>query len=81
MSNKLTYNGVADLRTNYPDFFWEKVRPYIGDALRYLQSLKKANSGLPIYMRACSRLSIEANFRTRYYDIFICAVRLLTALF
>ena len=37
MSNKLNYNGVADLRTNYPDFFWEKVRPYIGDALRYLR--------------------------------------------
>ncbi len=37
MSNKLGYNGVADLRTNYPDFFWKTVRPYIGDALRYLR--------------------------------------------
>jgi hypothetical protein len=37
MSNELKYNGVADLRANYPDFFWKKVRPYIGDALRYLQ--------------------------------------------
>jgi hypothetical protein len=37
MSNKLSYNGVEDLRANYPDFFWEKVRPYIGDALRYLR--------------------------------------------
>jgi hypothetical protein len=37
MSNKLNYNGVADLRANYPDFFWKKVRPYIGDALRYLR--------------------------------------------
>ena len=38
MSNKLKYNSVADLRANYPDFFWKTVRPYIGDALRYLQS-------------------------------------------
>jgi hypothetical protein len=37
MSNQLNYNGVADLRANYPDFFWKKVRPYIGDALRYLR--------------------------------------------
>ena len=37
MSNKLGYNSVADLRANYPDFFWKTVRPYIGDALRYLR--------------------------------------------
>ena len=37
MSNKLKYNSVSDLRANYPDFFWKTVRPYIGDALRYLR--------------------------------------------
>ena len=37
MTNKLQYDSVADLRANYPDFFWKMVRPYIGDALRYLQ--------------------------------------------
>jgi hypothetical protein len=37
MTNTLKYNGAADLRANYPDFFWKKVRPYIGDALRYLR--------------------------------------------
>ena len=37
MTNKLGYNSVADLRANYPDFFWKTVRPYIGDALRYLR--------------------------------------------
>ncbi len=36
-SEKLRYKSVADLRDNYPDFFWQKVRPYIGDALRYLR--------------------------------------------
>ena len=35
MSDKLKYSSVADLRANYPDFFWKTVRPYIGDALRY----------------------------------------------
>jgi len=37
MNNKLKYNSVADLRAKYPDFFWKTVRPYIGDALRYLR--------------------------------------------
>jgi hypothetical protein len=37
ISNKLKYNSVADLRANYPDFFWKMVQPYIGDALRYLR--------------------------------------------
>ena len=37
MSEILKYNSAADLRANYPRFFWEVVRPYIGDALRYLR--------------------------------------------
>jgi hypothetical protein len=37
MSDKLGYKSVADLRDNYPDFFWKTVRPYIGEALHYLQ--------------------------------------------
>jgi hypothetical protein len=36
-SEVLKYNSAADLRANYPQFFWQTVRPYIGDALRYLQ--------------------------------------------
>jgi hypothetical protein len=54
--------GVTDLRANYPDFFWKTVRPYIGDASRYLRVTQRANSGLPISMQTCSRWSIEANF-------------------
>ena len=37
MSNRLNYDSVADVRAKYPDFFWQMVRPYIGDALRYLR--------------------------------------------
>jgi len=33
-SDTLGYSSVADLRANYPDFFWKTVRPYMGDALR-----------------------------------------------
>ena len=63
MNNKLKYNCVADLRANYPDFFWKMVRPYMGDALRYLRrSPKRANSGLLICMQTCSLWSIEATF-------------------
>jgi len=36
-SDMLKYRSAADLRANYPDFFWHQVRPYIGDALRYLR--------------------------------------------
>jgi len=36
-SEKLKYNSPADLRANYPHFFWQMVQPYILDALRYLR--------------------------------------------
>jgi hypothetical protein len=36
-SKILNYNSAADLRANYPQFFWKAVKPYIADALRYLQ--------------------------------------------
>jgi hypothetical protein len=36
-SEKLGYQTADDLRAAYPAFFWQAVRPYIGDALRYLR--------------------------------------------
>ncbi|HWC19587.1 MAG TPA: hypothetical protein VG498_21420 [Terriglobales bacterium] len=36
-SDKLGYQTPDDLRAAYPAFFWRAVRPYIGDALRYLR--------------------------------------------
>ena len=36
-SEKLRYQSPADLRANYPHFFWQMVQPYILDALRYLR--------------------------------------------
>ena len=37
VSEKLGYQSSDDLRAAYPSFFWNAVRPYIGDALRYLR--------------------------------------------
>ena len=37
MNDVLKYSSAADLRANYPHFFWQVVRPYIEDALRYLR--------------------------------------------
>src|SRR5215813_7014541 len=36
-SKTLKYDSAADLRANYPQFFWKAVKPYIGDALHYLR--------------------------------------------
>jgi len=36
-SKKLGYHSPDDLRAAYPAFFWNAVRPFIGDALRYLR--------------------------------------------
>ena len=37
MSDTLKYRSAADLRANYPNFFWQVVRPYIEQALHYLR--------------------------------------------
>jgi hypothetical protein len=37
VDKKLGYTSPADLVEHYPQFFWSKVEPYIGDALRYLE--------------------------------------------
>ena len=37
MSDTLKYRSAADLRANYPNFFWQVVRPYIEHALHYLR--------------------------------------------
>jgi hypothetical protein len=37
MAETLKYTSAADLRASYPQFFWNVVRPYIGDALKYLR--------------------------------------------
>jgi hypothetical protein len=37
ISTKLNFNSAADLRANYPHFFWQMVRPYLVGALRYLR--------------------------------------------
>jgi hypothetical protein len=36
LAPRLGYANPADLRENYPKFYWEKVFPYVKDALGYL---------------------------------------------
>jgi hypothetical protein len=36
VAQQLGYHSPADVAEHYPKFFWEKVEPYIGDALRHL---------------------------------------------
>ena len=36
INQRLGYASPADVAEQYPTFFWSKVEPYIGDALRYL---------------------------------------------
>jgi hypothetical protein len=36
VADQLGYKSPADVAEHYPRFFWEKVEPYIGDALRHL---------------------------------------------
>lgn len=34
---KLGYKSPADLVDTYPNFYWRKVSPYLGDAIKYLE--------------------------------------------
>jgi hypothetical protein len=36
-ADKLGYGSAADLAEDYPTFFWNVVKPYLQDALKYLQ--------------------------------------------
>jgi hypothetical protein len=36
VARQLGYQSPADVAEHYPKFFWDKVEPYIGDALRHL---------------------------------------------
>jgi len=36
VNEKLGYNSPADLIDHYPQFYWNKIERYVGDALRYL---------------------------------------------
>jgi hypothetical protein len=37
VNDRLGYASPADVAERYPSFFWSRVEPYIGDAIRYLE--------------------------------------------
>lgn len=41
---KLGYHNPGDLRTGYPNFFWNVVYPYIQDGLRYLEATRSGQN-------------------------------------
>lgn len=41
LAEQLGYKSPADLADAYPGFYWQKVRPYISDALGYLQMIQE----------------------------------------
>jgi hypothetical protein len=45
-SAMLGYRSPADLRANYPKFFWGAVRPFVGPALRFLQVTQEGKQTL-----------------------------------
>jgi hypothetical protein len=67
ISDSLGYSSAADLRANYPKFFWNEVRPFIGDALSYLR-VTQEGKGSRISTPTCSRPNIKgstSNWRAR----------------
>jgi hypothetical protein len=41
INKKLGFRTPDDLRAAYPGFFWQTVKPYIEDALRYLRGTQE----------------------------------------
>ena len=42
----LGYQSAADLAESYPSFFWKNVKPYISDAIRYLELTQEGKQWL-----------------------------------
>jgi len=42
INEKLGFRNPEDLRSAYPAFFWKAVKPYIGDALKYLPRRRRS---------------------------------------
>ena len=61
-SEKLGYKSVADLRDSYPDFFWQTLRPYIGEALRHLRLTQEGKQW--VARSLCQRLLDGASSAT-----------------
>ena len=59
MNNKLKYNSAADLRANYPDFFWKTVQPYICRCLRYLQVTQEGQQWIANLWRSIFPMAIS----------------------
>jgi hypothetical protein len=58
---KLGYSSPADLVDHYPQFYWNKIERYIGDALRYLEMTMEGKQWIATLY--CHIFAIEHNRR------------------
>ena len=59
---KLGYLSPADIAEQYPRFFWSRVEPYVGPALRHLQ---RTVEGKQWIAQLYSHVFVEEHLRTR----------------
>jgi hypothetical protein len=62
VAEQLGYKSPADVAAHYPRFFWEKVEPYIGDAL---QHLSRTVEGKQWIANLYSHVFVEEHTRSR----------------
>jgi hypothetical protein len=62
VAERLGYKSPADVAAHYPRFFWEKVEPYIGDAL---QHLSRTVEGKQWIANLYSHVFVEEHTRSR----------------
>jgi hypothetical protein len=62
VAERLGYKSPADVAAHYPRFFWEKVEPYLGDAL---QHLSRTVEGKQWIANLYSHVFVEEHTRSR----------------
>ena len=65
LNQHLGYRTPGDLRTNYPQFYWQRVHPYIQDGLRYLSFTQQ---GKQVIANLHSNVFMVENEKTLLYN-------------
>jgi len=65
LNQHLGYKTPGDLRANYPQFYWQRVHPYIQDGLRYLSFTQQ---GKQVIANLHSNVFMVENEKTLLYS-------------
>ncbi|MFM7219017.1 MAG: Npun_R2479 family HD domain-containing metalloprotein [Nodosilinea sp.] len=65
LNQQLGYKTPGDLRANYPQFYWQRVHPYIQDGLRYLSFTQQ---GKQVIANLHSNVFMVENEKTLLYS-------------